>query len=74
MEHRYFYEVGDYLRSGDVLVCNDSRVIPARLLGRKVDGGAKVELLLLRRLEQRRLGDAGQAGAKAQGGHKGGVG
>jgi len=52
MEHRYFYEVGDYLRSGDILVCNDSRVIPARLLGRKVDGGAKVELLLLRRLER----------------------
>jgi S-adenosylmethionine:tRNA ribosyltransferase-isomerase len=51
-EHRHFYEVGDYLRSGDVLVCNDSRVIPARLLGRKVDGGAKVELLLLRRLER----------------------
>jgi S-adenosylmethionine:tRNA ribosyltransferase-isomerase len=50
-EHRHFYEVGDYLRSGDVLVCNDSRVIPARLLGRKVGGGAKVELLLLRRLE-----------------------
>ncbi len=52
MEHRYFYDVGDYLRAGDVLVCNDSRVIPARLLGRKVDGGAKVELLLLRRLER----------------------
>jgi S-adenosylmethionine:tRNA ribosyltransferase-isomerase len=52
MEHRYFYEVGDYLRSGDILVCNDSRVIPARLLGRKVDGGARVELLLLRRLER----------------------
>ena len=52
MEHRHFYEVGDYLRSGDILVCNDSRVIPARLLGRKVDGGAKVELLLLRRLER----------------------
>jgi len=51
MEHHHFYEVGDYLRSGDMLVCNDSRVIPARLLGRKVDGGAKVELLLLRRLE-----------------------
>ena len=51
MEHRCFYEVGDYLRSGDILVCNDSRVIPARLLGRKVDGGAKVELLLLKRLE-----------------------
>ena len=52
MEHRYFYEVSDYLRSGDILVCNDSRVIPARLLGRKVDGGAKVELLLLRKLER----------------------
>lgn len=52
MEHRYFYEVGDYLRRGDVLVCNDSRVIPARLLGRKVDGGAQVELLLLRRLDK----------------------
>ncbi len=52
MEHRHFYEVGDYLRSGDVLVCNNSRVIPARLFGRKVGGGAKVELLLLRRLEQ----------------------
>lgn len=51
MEHRHFYDVGDYLRSGDVLVCNDSRVIPARLLGRKVGSGAKVELLLLRRLE-----------------------
>jgi S-adenosylmethionine:tRNA ribosyltransferase-isomerase len=52
IEHRYFYEVGDYLRPGDVLVCNDSRVIPARLSGRKIDGGAKVELLLLRRLEK----------------------
>jgi S-adenosylmethionine:tRNA ribosyltransferase-isomerase len=52
VEHCYFYDVGDYLRPGDVLVCNDSRVIPARLLGRKVDGGAKVELLLLRRLKR----------------------
>jgi len=52
IEHRYFYEVGDYLRRGDILVCNDSRVIPARLRGRKADGGAKVELLLLRRLEK----------------------
>jgi S-adenosylmethionine:tRNA ribosyltransferase-isomerase len=51
IEHRRFYEVSDYLCAGDVLVCNDSRVIPARLSGRKVDGGAKVELLLLRRLE-----------------------
>ncbi len=52
IEHRHFYEVGDYLHPGDVLVCNNSRVIPARLLGRKMGGGAKIELLLLRRLER----------------------
>lgn len=52
LEHRRFYELSDYLRDGDVLVCNNSRVIPARLFGRKVDSGAKVELLLLRRLER----------------------
>jgi S-adenosylmethionine:tRNA ribosyltransferase-isomerase len=52
LEHRRFYEVGDYLSPGDLVVCNDSRVIPARLLGRKLDGGAKIELLLLRRLEK----------------------
>lgn len=51
-EHRHFYDVGDYLQPGDVVVCNDSRVIPARLLGHKVDGGGRVELLLLRRLDR----------------------
>jgi S-adenosylmethionine:tRNA ribosyltransferase-isomerase len=52
LEHRRFYEVGDYLSTGDLVVCNSSRVIPARLLGRKLEGGAKIELLLLRRLEK----------------------
>ena len=51
MEHRYFYELVEYLEPGDLLVCNNSRVIPARLYGRKADGGDRVELLLLRRLE-----------------------
>ncbi|MFO8010797.1 MAG: tRNA preQ1(34) S-adenosylmethionine ribosyltransferase-isomerase QueA [Dehalococcoidia bacterium] len=51
LEHRRFYEVGDYLRSGDVLVLNESRVIPARLLGRKAGGGARIEFLLLNRSE-----------------------
>jgi S-adenosylmethionine:tRNA ribosyltransferase-isomerase len=50
LEHRRFYEVTDYLARGDVLVFNDSRVIPARLRGRKADTGGKLELLLLRRL------------------------
>lgn len=51
LEHRRFYEIIDYLQDGDVLVFNDSRVIPARLGGRKVDSGGRVEILLLRRLD-----------------------
>ena len=49
LEHRHFYDVLDYLREGDVLVINDSKVIPARLYGH-VEGRpeAKIELLLLR--------------------------
>lgn len=46
IRHTQFRELGHYLHSGDILVCNDSRVIPARLLGRKVPSGGKVELLL----------------------------
>lgn len=49
MEHRHFYEIADYLRPGDCLVMNDSRVLPARLLGHRPTGGA-VEVLLLRDL------------------------
>jgi S-adenosylmethionine:tRNA ribosyltransferase-isomerase len=49
--HHRFFEIVDYLRDGDVLVFNDSRVIPARLTGRKADSGGRVEVLLLRRLE-----------------------
>jgi len=51
IEHRRFSQIVDYLRDGDVLVFNDSRVIPARLEGRKIDSGGRVEILLLRRLE-----------------------
>lgn len=49
IEHRYFRDIGDYLAAGDVLVGNNSRVIPARLFGRKSTGG-KSELLLLEKL------------------------
>jgi len=51
VEHRRFFEITDYLRAGDVLVFNDSRVIPARITGKKVDTGGGVEMLLLRRLD-----------------------
>jgi S-adenosylmethionine:tRNA ribosyltransferase-isomerase len=50
LQHRRFFEIGDFLQTGDVLVFNDSRVIPARLSGKKTDSEGKVELLLLRRL------------------------
>ena len=50
MEHRRFYHLPEYLNPGDLLVLNDSRVIPARLLGRRQDTGGRVELLLLHRL------------------------
>lgn len=47
--HKHFYDIIDYLNPGDCLVLNDSRVLPARLLGHRPSGGA-VELLLLRDL------------------------
>lgn len=50
LEHRRFFEIVDYLQKGDVLVFNNSRVIPARLSGKKADTGGGVEILLLRRL------------------------
>jgi S-adenosylmethionine:tRNA ribosyltransferase-isomerase len=49
IEHRVFRDIVEYLRPGDLLVANDSRVIPARLHGRKATGG-QVEILLLRRV------------------------
>src|SRR5574339_818130 len=48
LEHRIFRDVSDYLRAGDLLVLNQTRVIPARIFARKETGG-RVELLLLRR-------------------------
>lgn len=47
LEHRHFYDIIDYLREGDCLVMNDSRVIPARLLGKRVPSGGAAEVLLL---------------------------
>jgi S-adenosylmethionine:tRNA ribosyltransferase-isomerase len=50
IEHRHFNEIVDYLVEGDVLVFNNSRVIPARLKGKRSGSGGMVEVLLLRRL------------------------
>ena len=53
IEHRHFYDVIDYLNPGDVLVINETRVIPARLFGERAGGGA-CEVLLLRQLGPKR--------------------
>lgn len=51
LSHRHFKDVSDYLKEGDCLVLNNTKVIPARLIGEKEGTGAKVEVLLLKRLE-----------------------
>jgi len=53
IEHKIFRDIVDYLKPGDCLVVNDTKVIPARLIGTKVDTGATIEVLLLKRLEDR---------------------
>src|SRR5690606_39453614 len=49
MEHRVFRDLPQYLRAGDVLVLNDTRVMPARLFGVKASTGGRAEVLLLQR-------------------------
>jgi len=54
IEHRHFYDLIDYLNPGDVLVINETRVIPARLLGERVPSGGACEVFLLRQLAPKR--------------------
>lgn len=51
IEHKTFYDIVDYLREGDCLVLNDSKVIPARLLGHKAGTGGRVEFLLTKQIK-----------------------
>ena len=51
VSHHVFKEITDYLKAGDCLVVNDTKVIPARLIGSKVGTDAKIEILLLKRKE-----------------------
>ncbi|OGC25247.1 tRNA preQ1(34) S-adenosylmethionine ribosyltransferase-isomerase QueA [candidate division WOR-1 bacterium RIFOXYB2_FULL_42_35] len=53
VEHKHFYDIIDYLNSGDLLVLNDTKVMPANLVGKKVEGGGKVEVLLVNPGEQK---------------------
>ena len=65
ISHRHFYDIPDYLRPGDCLVMNDSRVLPARLLGHRPTGGA-VEVLLLRDLGEKKWECLCKPGRKMQ--------
>ncbi|MBE6051003.1 MAG: tRNA preQ1(34) S-adenosylmethionine ribosyltransferase-isomerase QueA [Clostridium sp.] len=51
IEHKRFYDIIDYLEKGDTLVLNNTRVMPARLIGEKENTGGKIEFLLLKRIE-----------------------
>ena len=52
IEHRHFHDILEYISKGDCLVLNDTRVIPARLLGQRADTGGKMEFVLLKRLRE----------------------
>ncbi|MBR2264597.1 MAG: tRNA preQ1(34) S-adenosylmethionine ribosyltransferase-isomerase QueA [Firmicutes bacterium] len=57
IKHDHFYNIADYLAAGDCLVLNDTKVLPARLLGAREDTGSNVELLLLKRLNREELSE-----------------
>ncbi len=69
VDHRHFYDILEYLNPGDCLVMNDSRVLPARLLGHRPSGGA-VELLLLRDLGDNRWECLAKPGRKLREGQE----
>lgn len=52
VEHKHFKDIIDYLEAGDTLVLNDTKVLPARLIGTKEETGAAIEILLLKNLEK----------------------
>ena len=64
--HKHFYDIIEYLDEGDLLVCNDSRVLPARIFGVKSETGARVEFLLLRQISGNRWETLCKHGKKAR--------
>lgn len=64
--HKHFYDIIDYLDEGDLIVANDSRVLPARIYGVKAETGARVEFLLLRQISGNRWETLCKPGRKAR--------
>ena len=67
---RTFSDIIDYLDPGDLLVINDTKVLPARIYGKKADTGVQVELLLLKRLDENRWETMVKPGRRAKPGTK----
>ena len=70
VSHRHFYDIIDYLHEGDLIVANDSRVLPARIYGVKDGTGARVEFLLLKQISGNRWETLCKPGKKAREGAK----
>jgi len=51
ISHHHFFEIGQFLHPGDLLVVNETRVFPARFFGSKLPGGGKIEILLLKKID-----------------------
>ena len=66
IQHRHFYDIIDYLDEGDLIVANDSRVLPARIYGVKDETGARVEFLLLKQISGNRWETLCKPGRKAR--------
>lgn len=66
INHRHFYDIIDLLKPNDLLVINNSRVIPARLYGKRIDTNADIELLLLKQIEANRWETLVKPGKKAK--------
>ena len=70
IEHTVFSSLEDHLREGDCLILNDTRVLPARIFGTRIDSGAVVEFVLLKRLSDNLWETIAGPGKKAREGHK----
>ena len=68
LEHTDFKHIVNYLKPGDCLVVNDTKVIPARLYGHKKETGAVIEILLLKTPGKRYLGMSGKTGKESPSG------
>ncbi|MFZ5825576.1 MAG: tRNA preQ1(34) S-adenosylmethionine ribosyltransferase-isomerase QueA [Bacillota bacterium] len=70
LSHRYFRDLPEFLKPGDALVLNETRVMPARLMGQREGTGGAIEVLLLKRLEQDRWETLVRPGKKARTGQR----